>query len=161
MNKKISKRIACLRDLVFNSNQSECTIWPYGTSDPYGLIRFENKNYRVHQVAYFIFHGEIDNKLFVLHKCNNKRCVNPYHLELGSQKKNVQHYWLTDGVHRKKEIKYKKPYKLNHEKFMEIIKLRKEGMNLKDIGLRFGVSESYISLILRGKRIVNYCKQRT
>ncbi|MCX6644531.1 MAG: HNH endonuclease signature motif containing protein, partial [Candidatus Bathyarchaeota archaeon] len=40
--------------------------------------------------AYKSFIGEIPNGLFILHKCDNPKCVNPEHLYAGTQKDNMQ-----------------------------------------------------------------------
>lgn len=42
-----------------------------------------------HRVAYFLATGEMDDALFVCHKCNNPPCCNPAHLYLGTQKDNM------------------------------------------------------------------------
>lgn len=42
-----------------------------------------------HRVSWELFRGPIPNKLFVLHKCDNKNCINPDHLFLGTAKDNI------------------------------------------------------------------------
>lgn len=43
-----------------------------------------------HRLAWILTNGEIPDGMYVLHKCDNKKCVNPDHLYLGTQKKNLQ-----------------------------------------------------------------------
>jgi hypothetical protein len=43
-----------------------------------------------HRVSWIIHFGLIPEDLQVLHKCDNKTCVNPNHLYLGTQTQNVQ-----------------------------------------------------------------------
>ena len=43
-----------------------------------------------HRVSWEIHYGPIPEETQVLHKCDNGLCVNPEHLELGNQKKNMQ-----------------------------------------------------------------------
>jgi hypothetical protein len=38
---------------------------------------------------YFLLHPEGDRSFVVMHKCDNPRCINPEHLQLGTQKENM------------------------------------------------------------------------
>lgn len=50
---------------------------------------FRGERRYAHRVAYALTFPEWDGKDFVLHRCDNPRCVNPAHLFHGSQKDNV------------------------------------------------------------------------
>ncbi len=55
-----------------------------------GLKRLGNsKKVKAHRVSYEIFVGPIPDGLVVRHKCDNKLCVNPEHLEVGTQRDNL------------------------------------------------------------------------
>lgn len=46
--------------------------------------------FNLHRIVYQAFNGDITtSSLVVSHKCNNRCCINPAHLELTTQKKNV------------------------------------------------------------------------
>ena len=53
------------------------------------IISFENKKKLSHRIAYELENGKFDEKLQVRHKCDNSKCINPTHLELGSHQDNM------------------------------------------------------------------------
>lgn len=59
----------------------------------YGVFKLgpkkHRKNIKAHRFSYELHFGPIPGGLLVLHKCDNKLCVNPEHLELGSHSKNL------------------------------------------------------------------------
>lgn len=69
----------------------EC--WPWtGTTDQYGYGRvvYMTHYFKAHRVSYEMKYGPIPVGMIVRHKCDNPNCVNPNHLEIGTQKDNMQ-----------------------------------------------------------------------
>ena len=69
-----------------------CWIWTgIVKRDGYGtFIVYDHAPKNAHRVSYEIFKGEITKGLQIHHKCGFRACVNPEHLEMMTQKENIQ-----------------------------------------------------------------------
>jgi hypothetical protein len=58
-----------------------CWNWTGSLMNGYGSIAVNGRTRRAHRVAYELLVGPTDQTLVLHHKCGNRKCVNPDHLQ--------------------------------------------------------------------------------
>jgi len=65
-----------------------CWIWQGATSNGYAQVWTDGSSQRCYRVSYICYKGPVKPGLYVLHKCDVKRCINPEHLYEGTAQQN-------------------------------------------------------------------------
>lgn len=74
--------------------ENGCLIWPLQPSQDCGRVRVNGKKLRAYQFAFRRAHGPVPSGKVIRHTCDNRRCVNPEHLVLGTQADNIRDMYL-------------------------------------------------------------------
>lgn len=101
----------------------------------------------VPRYVYSLLVGDIPEGLYVLHSCDNRLCINPAHLRVGTHLENIG-----DMVSRRRNV----GSKLTKEDVIYIRHVSKEGLSRKVLAEYFGVHASTISDIVNEKIWRNY-----
>lgn len=96
----------------------------------YGKIRVGARTWRAHRLYYERARGPIPEGLVLDHLCQNKRCINPDHLEA-----------VTETENRRRR---------SHVTLDQVREVRRLGLGSAEAGRRLGITQSSGSSIVRG-----------
>ena len=97
-----------------------------------------------HRHIYRLMKGVISAGLDVRHTCDNRRCINPEHLLLGTRLDNMQ-----DAVARGRQARGSRlPHtKVNNFVEAEIVALAKAGVKYEDVAALFGICRQHAGYV--------------
>ena len=101
-----------------------------------------------HRVAWRLTNGEIPDGQWVLHRCDNPRCVRPDHLFLGTHDDNMADMVSKGRGTTANRGEGSARARLTEEDVREIRRLSATGFGLSELGKRFGVPSTTISAIV-------------
>lgn len=131
---------------VADRPEDDCWVWGgHFDGKGYGQLRIGSRTNgtrrgaRAHRLSWEVNCGPVPDGQQVLHKCDNRKCVNPKHLFLGTHLDN-----MVDMARKGRNIQ-----KLSVEQVIEI--REQKGLRGREVAKMFGVSEGMVSMIRSGK----------
>lgn len=128
---------------------NECWEWTHDqNSNGYGRFSLKDRSLSAHRVAFEIFGAKIPADKVVCHTCDNRLCVNPAHLWLGTQSEN-----LVDAARKGRMFQpdtradKNGNTKLTWDDVLNIRKQVSNGVRQNDVARAFGVSPSTVANI--------------
>lgn len=120
----------------------ECWLWQGGvTPKGYGICYWNGKADSAHRVAYQLHYGATKESMegkIVRHRCGGHACCNPFHLYLADRAfvYDGENHWNT---------------RLTDDEVLEILQFNREGWSQMWIARRFGISQTTVSSLVRGR----------
>lgn len=142
-----------IKSSVVVNSETGCWEWQKATDKHgYGLVTWKCKQWFAHRFAYMAFSGVDPKHQLVRHKCDNRKCCNPEHLELGTPKDNTE-----DAIKRGRFPRGETSghAKLTEQSIVAIRELKRRHPGRSGIGLFLsrwmGVNDRCISAVVNGK----------
>ena len=118
----------------------------------YGRLGVDYNRIDAHVFSYELNVSPVPKGMCVLHKCDNRMCVNPDHLFVGTRTDNMVDKVEKDRQHKGEQFK---SAKLSDDKVREIRKRHKvwsaTRTNTKELAMEFGVSTTVILRVVSGR----------
>jgi hypothetical protein len=119
-----------------------CWLWAAAVGGSgYGHFWFRGRPRPSSQVSHLLYVGEIPAGMCVLHRCDNRLCVRPSHLFLGTNKENVE-----DKMRKGRQPRGEQSHaaKLTTE---DVIAIRADQRSQRVIGAHYGISHTVVGQI--------------
>jgi len=121
-----------------------CSVWTGAMKgNGYGNVRVQTRNITAHRRAYELFIGPVPDGIDVCHSCDNRACVNPNHLFLGTRQENMNDASAKGRARGKFG-------RVSSDTCNEIYRLHWCGASFSEIGRRVGLNKTSVRYIALG-----------
>lgn len=121
------------------TTETGCWEWQrYRQSKGYGMLWDGSRDVVASRIVFEVFKGPIPDSYLVCHSCDNRGCVNPEHLWLGTPKDNM-HDMIQKGRDRHEKGEHSSRAKLTDED-VRCIRENHERIPYSQLARMFGVS---------------------
>jgi len=130
--------------------ETDCWIWQKAIDKAgYGRYGASDKQVRyVHRLSYELVYGEIEEGMYVCHKCDTRSCCNPDHLFMGTAQDNNDDMYSKNRAYHPKAHPNFRSIALNKSQVLEIKQmLLDDELSMVKIAQIYGVSISTIHRI--------------
>ena len=146
-----AKKIALFLKSKTSESPSGCWEWKAGRVVGYGCVPSWCGGGRyAHRAMYEAAVSPIPVGMYVLHSCDNRLCINPEHLFIGTHLDNIKDMHSKNRQRGGSMPNENNPScKFSDGKIKEIRDARKHGLLLGQIVKKFGISETHTLRVLK------------
>jgi hypothetical protein len=129
-----------------------CWEWQ-GTrnSNGYGMIGVDHQSRYTHRVSWELANGSIPDGLEICHRCDNRRCVRPDHLFLGTRRDNVRDMWAKGrGNPRAPRGAAHHEAKVTPQMSADILALYERGWTVSALARQYDIDRHTVRRVLQG-----------
>lgn len=105
------------------------------------------RSMKAHRYSYAIYNGTDPGEFEVCHRCDNRRCVNPEHLFLGTRQDNIDDREVK-GRNKPQRGSANGSSKLTEDSVAAIRSIAELGMTQREIAQQFGLHRSTVGRII-------------
>jgi hypothetical protein len=136
-----------------------CWLWvgAVGGKNDYPSMHYKQRTHRATRVMFELTYGVVPDGLYVCHKCDTPKCINPEHLFLGTQKHN-----MIDASKKGRCVVPKQAKGSAHrnsvftdDQVMDVRQKFYDGATTASLAQEFGTAECTIKRVVSGKSYQN------
>lgn len=130
------------------ANEAGCMEWQGAVTERtgYGKVRYEGRPVDAHRASWMYTRGPIPAGMDVCHTCDNRICVNPLHLFLGTRSQNMIDAYAKGRVDIAKAVAGR-PVLIADDDVRAIHALASAGEPHNAIAARFGIARQTVKKI--------------
>ena len=128
----------------------ECWLWQgYRQPNGYGWLNASKFKIAAHRAALLLAGIEVPKGMDACHRCDNRACVNPSHLYVGTRRQNMADCTARNRHNKPRGAAHWRA-KLTESDVRLLRQLKRQGQSLSALARRFNINSGTVSRIARG-----------